>query len=87
MPYDSVALNSEKYRWLSDKEFFKQGKIVCAIDDSPKNASEYAQHDIPVFVPKRAYNTEVWEMENVLTFDWENERIDERIKRILLGNN
>tara|TARA_B100000131_G_scaffold323267_1_gene381195 strand:- start:8236 stop:9171 length:936 start_codon:yes stop_codon:yes gene_type:complete len=83
MPYDSVTLNAEKYRWLSDKPFFKQGKVVCAIDDSPKHAAEYAQHDIPVFVPKRSYNAEVWDMKNIHTFDWEKDSIDEAVKRLL----
>ena len=83
IPYDSVALSVEKYRWLADKEFFKQGKLVCAIDDSPKHVSEYAHHDIHVFVPKRAYNTEVWDMENVTIFDWDKEPIDEKIQKLL----
>ena len=83
IPYNSIALSTEKYRWLSDKEFFKEWKIVCAIDDSPRQAAEYAQHDIPVFVPMREYNREVWNMDNVLTFDWEEESIDERIKGLL----
>jgi hypothetical protein len=83
IPHDSVALSSEKYRWLADKEFFKQGKLVCAIDDSPKHASEYAQHDISVFVPKRAYNESIWDMDNVILFDWWEEPIDEKIKSLL----
>jgi uncharacterized HAD superfamily protein len=83
IPHDSVALSSEKYRWLADKDFFKQGKLVCAIDDSPKHASEYAQHDIQVFVPKRAYNKSVWNLDNVIPFDWEKETIYDRIKNLL----
>jgi len=83
IPYNSVALDAEKYRWLSDKDFFNQGKIVCAVDDSPKNASEYAQHGIPVLVPKRAYNKDVWEDENIITFDWETEDISGIIKGLL----
>lgn len=81
--YDSVALNSEKYRWLADKEFFKQGKVVCAIDDSPKHASEYARHNIPVLVPKRAYNEVIWNDKNIITFEWETEDISDAIKRLL----
>lgn len=83
IPYDSVAFSPEKYRWLADKEFFKSGKVVCAIDDSPKHASELASHGIPVLVPKRAYNKDVWRMENITTFDWWETPVDEEIKRLL----
>lgn len=83
IPYDSIALSPEKYRWIVDKDFFKQGKLVCAVDDSPKHISEYANHDIPVLVPKRAYNKKLWNAKNIITFDWEKEPIDETIKRLL----
>jgi hypothetical protein len=69
--YDNVAFSSEKYRWLADKPFFKENKISFAVDDSPKNASEYAHHGVDVYVPKRSYNTSVWSVKNVKTFDWE----------------
>ena len=69
--YDNVAFSSEKYRWLADKPFFKENKINFAVDDSPKNASEYAHHGVDVYVPKRSYNTSVWNVKNVKTFDWE----------------
>lgn len=75
IPYDSIAFSYEKYRWLSDKPFFKEGKVVCAIDDSPKHAAEYASHGIPTLVPKRSYNHQVWDAENIFTFDWEKDAI------------
>ena len=77
VPYDNIAFASEKYRWLADKVFFKKNAIVCAIDDSPKHAAEYAHHGIRVLVPKRSYNKSVWNLENVTTFDWREDRIDE----------
>ena len=83
IPYDSVAMSPEKYRWLADKEFFKEGKMIGAIDDSPKHAAEYASQGIKVLVPKRSYNKEVWNMENVITFDWWEDSIDEEIKKLL----
>ena len=83
VPYNSVALSPEKYRWLADKKFFKEGKLVCAIDDSPKHASEYASQGIPVLVPKRSYNEEIWDMKNVITFDWWEGSVDEEITKLL----
>ena len=83
IPYDSVALSAEKYRWLTDKEFFKQGKVICAVDDSPKHALEYAQHDIKVMVPKRAYNSDTWDVDNIEPFDWWEDKVDEKIQRLL----
>jgi len=83
IPYNSVSLSSEKYRWLADKPFFRENKIVCAVDDSPKHASEYAQHDIVVFVPKRAYNEDVWDVENVITFDWWKDDLSDKIQELL----
>ena len=83
IPYDSVAFSTEKYRWLTDKEFFKQGKVVCAVDDSPKHAGEYAQQGLNVFVPKRAYNSDVWDKHNVILFDWWEDDLSEKIEGLL----
>jgi uncharacterized HAD superfamily protein len=77
--YDNVAFSSEKYRWLADKPFFKRGAIKFAIDDSPKNASEYAHHGVQVYVPKRSYNDSVWGLSNLTTFDWNKDNLHEMI--------
>lgn len=71
IPYDNLAFSSEKYRWLSDKEFFREGLVTFAVDDSPKHASEYSSHGIDVLVPARSYNRDVWERDNIFTFNWE----------------
>ena len=73
VPYDNVDFSFEKYRWLSDKKFFKEGKVRFAIDDSPKHSAEYADQGIITLVPKRSYNKAVWNSENIRTFDWEDE--------------
>tara|TARA_Y100001963_G_C6763379_1_gene440798 strand:- start:134 stop:1066 length:933 start_codon:yes stop_codon:yes gene_type:complete len=83
IPYNSVAMSPEKYRWLTDKSFFKKNKLVCAIDDSPKHAAEYASQGIKVLVPQRSYNKEVWHMDNVITFDWWKDSAYEKIRGIL----
>lgn len=65
---DAVAFSAEKFRWLSDQEFY--GKThVFAIDDSAKHASEYAKHGVDVIVPSTTYNQEVKGRENVLYID------------------
>ena len=86
VPYDNVDFSFEKYRWLSDKEFYKKGKVVCAIDDSPKHASEYVSQGVQTLVPKRSYNKEVWDKHNILTFDWEKEGIDDIVTSITPGH-
>ena len=70
--FDSVDLSSEKYIAVASLEAYKQGKVLCAIDDSPKHASEYAMHGIPCLVPIRSYNTGVHNTDGIHTFDWEN---------------
>jgi len=78
--YDNVAFSSEKYRWLADKDFFKKGAIDFAVDDSPKNAAEYAHHGVTVYVPERSYNKSIWGMSNLITFDWYNEDLFKKIQ-------
>ncbi len=79
IPYNSISFSFEKFRWLSDKPFYLENKVVAAIDDSPKHAAEYAAQGINTLVPKRAYNKQVWENENVTLFDWENEPFHEKL--------
>lgn len=79
IPYDNLSFSFEKYRWLSDKPFYTEGKVVAAIDDSPKHAAEYAAQGVKVLVPKRTYNKQVWEAENIITFNWENEPFEQHI--------
>ena len=66
--YDRLSFSPEKYRWLTKTDYFDSEKVICAIDDSPKHAAEYAKHGIKVLVPKEIYNTEVHEMENVILY-------------------
>lgn len=59
IPFDDIGFASEKYIWLAKKDYYLNGNVVAAIDDSPKHAMEYATHDIPVLVPKTAYNKDI----------------------------
>lgn len=79
IPYNNVAFSFEKYRWLSDKPFYRDNKVVCAVDDSAKHAAEYAAQGIKTLVPKRSYNGQVWDTENVVLFDWEGEDFHDRV--------
>ena len=69
LKYDMLDFSGEKYRWCAQSDYFDQGKIVCAIDDSAKHAAEYAKHNIPVFLPSTSYNQEVHNMENVFVLN------------------
>lgn len=80
--FDSVDLSSEKYIAVASLEAYKQGKIVCAIDDSPKHASEYVMHGIPCLVPIRSYNEGVHCNEGIHSFDWESGDITALIENI-----
>ena len=79
LSYDRLDFSTEKYRWCAQSEYFDKGLIVCAIDDSPKHAAEYAKHGIPVFLPAQKYNVEVHDMKNVDVFSDSDEMV-ERIK-------
>ena len=70
--FDSVDLSSEKYIAVASLDAYKQGKVVCAIDDSPKHASEYVMHGVPCLVPIRSYNNGVHGIEGIHSFDWED---------------
>jgi hypothetical protein len=69
IPYDRVDFSPEKYRWITQSEYFDSGRIVCAIDDSPKHASEIAKHGIPVISPSKSYNQELLGKENIRVFE------------------
>lgn len=56
IPFDGIDFTPEKYVWLSDKDFYSDGSLVCAIDDSLKHAVEYARHGVSVVVPATTYN-------------------------------
>ena len=59
VPFDGIDFTPEKYVWLSDKDFYMEGDLVCAVDDSLKHASEYARHGVSVVVPEQTYNENI----------------------------
>lgn len=80
--FDSVDLNSEKYIAVASLEAYKHGKVICAIDDSPKHAAEYVMHGVPCLVPIRSYNKGVHDAEGVYSFDWENGDISTLVEAV-----
>jgi len=63
--FHHLDFSPEKFRWLVQKDFYDEDKIVCAIDDSAKHSSEYAKHGVSVLSPVRPYNKELEKIENV----------------------
>lgn len=68
IPFDNIGFASEKYIWLSKKDFYINNNLLSAIDDSPKHAMEYATHGIKVLVPRMPYNKDL-EHENITYFN------------------
>jgi len=80
--FDSVQFSSEKYIAIAGLEAYSKGRILCAIDDSPKHAAEYAMHGVKCLVPKRSYNQGVWNNDNIIPFDWEKSDIGSLVDSI-----
>lgn len=57
--YDDIAFSAEKFRWCAKSKYYDSNSIKFAIDDSPKHASEYANHGIKCYVPVKSYNKTV----------------------------
>ena len=76
LSFDALDFSGEKFRWLADQEFYKEGKVVCAVDDSPKHATEYAKHGVRVFSPVLSYNTELKNIDLVTLFSPEEDLYD-----------
>jgi hypothetical protein len=67
--FDKVDFASEKLRWCMQSEYWTQGGIEFAVDDSPKHVSEYAKHGVKVLSPRKSYNKEVFSLDLVSVYD------------------
>lgn len=67
--FNRVSFNPEKYLWLIQTDYFKRGRVVAAVDDSPKHAMEYAQHGILCLMPTKSYNCDVQQSEYIFRCD------------------
>jgi hypothetical protein len=79
MPYDMVSFSGNKLEWCEMSEYHETESIAFAIDDSPKHAKRYSSNSFMCYVPKKTYNTGVWKLENISTYDGLQELI-EKIK-------
>jgi hypothetical protein len=86
LKFHRVDFSPEKYRWLTKSEYYNYDKIVCAIDDSAKHASEYAKHGVHVCAPTKSYNTELINTNNVHMYNTSKELL-QHIKDISTENN
>jgi len=66
---DGIGFSPEKYRWLTQQDYFLKGKVVFAMDDSPKHALEYASHGIRVLSPQKTYNEQLVNVKNIDIYD------------------
>ena len=70
--FDDLSFTPEKYIWVAKKDFFLNGDLAFAIDDSPKHAMEYSSHDIKVVVPDLPYNKDIIKSEYLIRFKKED---------------
>ena len=68
IPYDAIDFSSEKFRWCAKSRYYDNDAIKFAIDDAPKNVSEYAKHGIFCYMPEKNYNKEVRDMNKTSTY-------------------
>ena len=69
LKFHRVSFSPEKMIWAAKSKYYDHDAILCAIDDSPKHAREYAKHGVPVIVPKKSYNSEIQEVDNAYMID------------------
>ena len=67
--FDNLSFSSDKLSWCQNSPYSKSGSISFAIDDSPKHASKYGLNGFVCHVPKKTYNTQVWNIRNIKTYD------------------
>lgn len=78
MHFDNLSFSSSKLEWCQTSEYNLTNSISFAIDDSPKHASKYGLNGFTCHVPKKTYNTQVWDIENIETYD----SLEELLKKI-----
>jgi len=67
--FDDLSFSSEKFRWCAQSKYYDSDSIEFAVDDSPKHAADYALHGIKCLVPKKSYNKNIWDDDNIKTYD------------------
>lgn len=65
LKFHRVSFSPEKMIWAAKSKYYDSNSIFCAVDDSPKHSREYAKHGIKVITPKKSYNSELNNVDNV----------------------
>ena len=65
---DDIAFSGEKMRWVMKQPWYNENKLVCAFEDSPKHAGEYASHGVKVLAPMTSYNKVLLDKKNVVCY-------------------
>lgn len=66
--FDRLDFAGEKFLWLMKSEPYDASAVVCALEDSPKHAIEYARHGVQVFAPVMSYNKVLELTQNVTVY-------------------
>lgn len=83
IPCNAVGFSSEKYRWVSEQQFYMDGKMVCAVDDSPKHAAEFAAHGVKAIMPAMPYNAHVKNSDTLKRVDFSLLSADDIVKLVV----
>lgn len=78
IPHDNIDFTPEKYLWLSKKDYYIEGRVHCAIDDSAKHSMEYATHRIKCLMPETNYNIQA-DHDNIIKFSHNTKENYEKI--------
>ncbi len=79
LKFHRISFSPEKMIWAAKSKYYDSNAILCAIDDSPKHSREYAKHGVKVISPKKTYNSELEDVENVWIVQSGNE-VEELIR-------
>ena len=82
LKFHRIDHTPEKFLWVSKTKYYEEEKVLCAIDDSPKHASEFAKHGVLVMSPKMPYNSELKNVKNVIMYN-EPEELYHKITKII----
>ena len=66
---NAIAFSGEKFRWAMKQPWYNSKHLVCAIDDSPKHAGEFASHEIRTLMPITNYNKDLVGTSNIVGYD------------------
>lgn len=72
LKFHNLAFSAEKYLWLAKQRYYIENKVIYAIDDSGKHATEYSTHGITCFMPDLSYNKNAVN-DKIIRFNIENE--------------